>query len=397
MSVGTLPSPVAFSGGGSGEQKKPYRWICGPLFDGLFFVFPIAISVLYVGLFMYFQKSATISAVLNAVLLMLGFFHIFGTFFFYFDRQNLEHYRQHYKAYFVGPTLVFFGGVGLVMLDWYLSSISKGPNLNLSFAVAYIWVNYHMTRQNVGFVSFYRHKWGITDPREKWVDNTLIYMNALLLYTMGWYYGAGDGFFPQLKQPGVAYGMGVVFLLLIAALVIATGARYRTLLATGYKSWPHLAMIFTSLAFPLPLFFTVFDPEPNFLMFSYFQFGLVAHYAQYIAIICLVHFHKYPSMLPSAHGGGGNGARPGELIFGRLPFNGLWLLVILGVVFSVGLWGFLKIGDVTVGSVPVVGKIAQGVVLATGFVHYYLDAYFWAFRDEYNRKALLPYIKPIAS
>jgi len=394
MSAAPLSSITAQSPFQGAERPAPVKWIGGAAFDAMFFVFPTIFSVLYVGAFLVFGGNGMVHSALNAFLLCFAVFHTCGTFFFYFDRQNLAHYRRHYKIYFIGPAVVFLGGMGISITEYFAYMNPAVPRFDFTLAIAFIWVSYHVTRQNIGFAGFYRHKFGLFDHRERDIDNHAIYANALLLYSMGWVFSDYPMFLSPVRELGFWHWLLIPLVAYwVWAMVHMVVARARSLWASKFASWPHAAMVFTSLTFPLPLFFTVFSPEPNFLMFSHAQFGLVAHYTQYIAIVMLVHFHKYPAMMPSAHGGGEAPAGRAELIFGRLPFNGIWALFAFSLLFTGGLVGFFYFSAST-GHQSLIA-IATGMVIGSGFVHFYLDAYMWAMREDFNRKALLPYLKPL--
>lgn len=401
MSLSTVPSvsaePVAEAAAAPAARPPRSRWIAGPLFDGLFFLFPTVSAVLFIGCYMLWRDTPGAIALLNGLLLSLGIAHYWGTWFFFFDRENLLHYRQRPVVYFVVPVFLMILAVGGTLLEANLKDRGL-PWFGFVNALAYIWVNFHLTRQNVGFVSFYRNKAGLNTPSERTTDNWLLYSNALLLYFLGWYFAAGGKgiFLHQLRSYECFYVGAALLLFFLYWAVRATVARVRSLIATGGRSWPHAAMIVCSLMFPLPLFFATYDPQPVHLMFSNLSFGLFAHYLQYLALVCLICWNKYPAGLPAADGHNGESAagapRPRLLLFDRLPVNGFWVVVLfmafLTAAIALPFYHFIESPN------PVVVQIAGSVILGFGLIHFWHDGFIWRMSDDYNRRTLLGYIRP---
>lgn len=412
MSVAALPDLPPIQAPAAAPPKAPGRWIAGPVYDAAFFLFPTLFAALFVAAYLPFQTNTSVIAFLNATILTFGLAHAFGTWFFFFDRENLAHYyRNQFFGFFVMPVLIFAAVIGL----WYLELHWRNTGtkiigdytwLGIVNTVAYVWVHYHLTRQNVGFVGIYRHRHGITDPAQKDVDNRAIYLTALFLYMAGWYYANGPVFMEILRAPWVGlvaeytrpghepvHGPGLMaFIAFFALLALARCLwhRLRDLVATRGRSWPHLAMIATSLLFPMPMLFAITEPEPVWLMFGNTSFGLFAHYVQYVALLLLIAWNKYPPAVASA-------MENKEVHVSRLHFfgnrvNGMYLMVGFIVVFALLLYG-LNIG-LRQSGVQALMPLASAILIGFGMIHYWHDGLIWAFKDEFNRRSILPYLRP---
>ena len=369
------------------------RWIAGPLFDGLFFLFPTISAFLFIACYMLWRETPSVIALLNGLLLSLGIAHYWGTWFFFLDRDNFQHYLKRPVVYFEVPVYLMVFAVGGVLLESQLHDLFGLPWFGFVNALAYIWVNFHLTRQNVGFVSFYRNKAGLNTPEERATDNWLLYSNALLLYFLGWYYAQGGIFLDQIRSYKIFHVVTVLLIFFAYWAIRGIVARVRSLFATGGKSWPHVAMIVCSLMFPLPLFFATYDPQPVHLMFSNLSYGLFAHYLQYLALVCLICWNKYPGGLPSPDSDHGAAApsQP-QLLFGKRKVNGFWVvvafMVTMTILIAVPFYHFVASPN------RLVSQIAGSLILGFGLIHFWHDGFVWRMSDEYNRKSLLSYIGP---
>lgn len=393
MSAGTLPSPVAVADPPSKPQKLRSPWIGGPLFDSFFFLFPVLFSIGYIWVYMANQSNLVVVSALNTAILALGVFHGCGTLCFYLDKDNFAVYSKQKFRFFVAPVLIWVATAAISVAEWVFWTSKGRPTLFLVPLAVFIWGSYHVTRQNVGFVAFYRSKCGVYDDKQRRVDNGLIYSNALLMYWLGLCFMFSPWYMPPMmltvmKLLAIPMGIG-----LVVSLLVFLHRRWNAPAGCARLSWQHSAMMAIALVFPAPLFFTVFSNPPTFLMFSHSQFGLMAHYVQYIALVGLLHFHKYPSMLPSPEGHDGQPAQSGQWLFGRLPINGVWVALIFCSIITIIFVVLLQASQHS--SIPLLFQIANGLLLGFALVHYFLDAYMWRMRDEHTRKGVLPYLKPL--
>jgi len=379
----------------SQSSAEPNRWIAGRTFDLVFFIFSYAWSLLVLIPFAFLHHDRLAGALLFGVVWGINTAHTVMTFFFFFDRQIWDFYSKRIVATFLFPLAQIALVFGLMLNE------TTRPYITL-FAVVY--TAYHWMRQSVGLVSFYRVKWGMRSPADKAIDNAPVYAAVGFLTAVQCFFPADyRRLFPEFI---FEYWIDWAILAAVAVWFLYTFARMAAkrlafLRETGGKSWPYLTMIASAILGPLPLAWPLFIDAPTEVMFfAVISFAQLAHGIQYTAIVALFNTNKFK-------------ARPRterteladqvevvpELITGRLSFAGVWLFA----AFTLGITGLLALffygsqfslftKEATVNTA--LFTLANATIMSIAFLHYWYDSMFWAMKEEFNRKTILPYIRP---
>ncbi|MCC6545792.1 hypothetical protein IT570_01390 [Candidatus Sumerlaeota bacterium] len=361
--------------------------MAAPFYDILFFIFPTLLSGLFVSMYIILGPKG--HAVLNAGVILLSLIHVMGTWMFFLNKEHFSYYMKQPVKFLVVPIFFLVGSIALGCLEYI-----KGWQTGIVALVSYAWTHYHLTKQNVGFVGFYRTKMGIKDPAFRGQDVRLIYSYALTAYGYGWYtdpYALGAG----LRGVVSDYIFGGFACWFVYELIKYTQSRISLIRQYGLGSWRYFAMMLTTLSFPLPMLFLMVNPRPMFVVWGVLTFGLVAHYVQYIAVVALVHWHKDRSSYPSPEG-----FDPSQVPTGfslkKSGLKGLLGMITLGVATYALYQFFLYLGGTSKQLEIFQAGIGPGILTGLGFIHVWHDSMIWQPRDEFNRKNTLRFVRPFA-
>ena len=290
---------------------------------------------------------------------ILALAHYCSTFAFFAWDENRIHYRTHWLPFFAGPMVICLA---------YLLLIATEAFRTISFLL-FFWNAYHVSRQSCGLLSIYRHRAGVADPRQKDVANGAIVSTSLWLAL--WNIATHPSVLPLLtavspRLPGLLrLALGVV-----AAVTLARLARalWRRAGGGGLRA-PELAFVATSLLLFTPYLWLPTSGGATYAM-------LLPHYVQYLGLLWLVHRRKFRSPEGS----------PAQRALQLLSAHTVTLVGVLATV------------SVTFVAVRLLLVHAghpstfEAFYLLLAFVHFYLDALFWAFRDPHVRRMLAPYL-----
>lgn len=362
-----------------------YRWVAHPVYDTLFFIFPTLFAAIFVSFQFAFAHNDRIYNAMMAFVLTFGMAHAGGTPFFFLDSLNMQNYLRRGFWFFVMP--FFIVGLASVLaynhLVWHVLVITNGFQF------------YHLTRQNVGMIGFYRNKQGLNTPELRSIDNRFIYSTALFFYLFAWVNWPSQLPFRsalpylQLAMPAILLWMGYEMFRTLRTHLLGTWRQ------RGAAAWPYFGMIVSSASFPVvTAVLTLLIPKPLNLteamagkwLWASLSYALVAHYIQYISLLILLNLHKYPAgQKPAAP----DGFEP-QPMFKSWRLNGAVLLVGFMLIY-VGLNQALAYGAE--------GKswhwLAAGILTGLTWCHFYWDGLIWAMKHEFNRKTILPYLKPL--
>jgi hypothetical protein len=329
-------------------------WIESPGFDTTFFVLgpvltlPLALGALYV------HNAFALAG------LVLAFAHYVSSFTFYFWDENRPHHRRRWVSFYAGPLLV----AGTL---WLL--VAYRVPLVIQVAL-FFWNAVHVSRQSCGVLSLYRHRAGVSDPRQKQVANGAIL--AANLWFCLWNIETHAEVQPLLaalspRLPQLVWALcGALAVGALARAVLAFRARA----AQGRPApLPELALFVASLALFHPYLWIRDSGRATFAM-------LLPHYVQYLALVWLLQRRKLRGEQGSA----------AQQALRRLSQGNAALVVALA---AVGL-GFFAIKEL----LAVAGQAAlfDSLFLLLAFVHFYVDGLFWAFRDPHVRRSIGPYL-----
>jgi hypothetical protein len=236
--------------------------------------------------------------------------------------------------------------------------------------VLFFWNAVHVGRQSCGILSIYRHRAGISDPRQKEVQNAAIL--ASNLWFCLWNIQTHQEVEPVLTA--ISARLPLVLWLVAGALAVAAVGRavltFQRRAAAGKPAGlPEIGLFVASLALFHPFLWIPDSGRATFAM-------LLPHYVQYLALIWLVHRRKFREAVGSR----------AQVYLHRLSANNLALVLALA---AAGL-GFFAAKEL----LTRVGHLAlfESAYLLLAFVHFYVDGLYWAFRDPHVRRSLGPYL-----
>jgi len=336
-------------GGGGLDRPAPASssWIESPAFDLTFFILsPLA------GLLLLLATLAGMSTLLAvAAAALLGGPHYLATYSFYFWDDTAAYQRQRWFAYFVIPLLIL-AAVGLVA--WFRLPV-------IIIVVVYFWNAYHVSRQSCGILSLYRHKAGVSDPRQKSITNAAIICTnfAMAVSNLDWY-PALHSFLSEIspRLPSRLWqGAAIAAVVTLARLAVTMVRRCRQGPAITTSE---MAFLGTSLLLFHPYLWV---RDSNLATLGM----LLGHFIQYLGIVWLLHARKFAA---------GTGSRRQRYL------SRLWLdpwILAPSILAGGGLFLILQIN-------------IMAVTIALVLLHFYLDALFWAFKRPEVRRAITPYL-----
>jgi len=340
---------------GTAAMAPKQKWIESPLYDSLFFIAAPLIGGLYLLTSLRFPHLRIIPGIFFTV----GLAHYLSTFTFYLGDDNRAHYRSHLGAFLAGP-IALLVAAGLLRF---------GPLLPVLLTIIYLWNVWHISLQNCGILSVYRHLSGAPRDEKK-------FANSLILAVAFAFVAADIKGFQPLQQMLSRISPEMPLILFVIAIAIAAVAAGAYIVRIIHRS---------RIGMP------VRGPEAIFLGSSIILFHpfawqtnaenatigvLFGHFIQYLALVWLLHRRKYAP-------GTGSSLQNALAFFSRN-------VVVLGAVMVTLAFGFFMLGKVMqrYGVYGVWAWLFNSLVL----MHFYLDGWIWAFKRPYVRESLGPYL-----
>lgn len=341
-----------------------YPWLFNRRTDlALFFlpIFPAAALALLSG-----QLGVSQSLFWSAILAQgfgLGPFHLGLTWSHYLDKDNLKHYSndENRSWSLLAPMLV----IPLTVLCYVWQT-------KLAICIYVLWTIQHLVQQNLGVLLLYKN----SGPDEAFVDRSTtarsLHASAALFAFI---------FLRNYVPPGTPLShliSGII--MLTAAESLWFSGKYLLELRQQAKSGrqinvPGLAFWLLSMVFFAP--FALFRSNFAQALLS----SLVLHWFQYIGLNYKLVKAKYSCDAVNAR----------RLLspFGATSCFLFPGLALLGLIAAVDL-------IISTGSLKTQWQLDALTGLSTGiaFTHYLQDAFIWRLRNEFNRRSLLPYLKP---
>jgi hypothetical protein len=338
-----------------GTAASPSKaWIESPAYDLTFFIMAPLLTLPILGAEMLIWRPFAIAGFL------LAFAHYLSTGAFLLWDDNRPQFRRRWVAFAVGP---------LALVSVYFGIVAFGVPLVIPFVLLF-WNTYHVARQSCGLASIYRHRAGVTDLAQKRVTNTAI-ISSNLWFTL-WNVESNPEVIAILSAPGplvpgVVWAVtGAVALVALARLGVALWRRTE---AGQAPTLPEAAALVTGLALFHPYLWLATSGGATYAM-------LLPHYVQYLGLVWLLHRRRFPE--PS-------GSLP-QRILQRVSAHPLrvatFLLALSGSVYVV------KVVAVRAGG----AQHFETFYLLVAFLHFYLDALIWAFKDPHVRRTMAPYL-----
>ncbi len=331
-------------------------WIQSPRFDLTFFI----LSPL-LGLAVLLAAPGGPSLLALTIGVTFGIPHYLATFTFFCWDENRAYHKLRWLAFFGGPVLIVLtvGALARFRVPYILQ------------VVIFAWNTWHVSLQNCGISSIYRHRAGARDPQLKEIANSAIISTsaALAFWNIPWYPTLNN--FLTLLSPALPQAIHLGFAALAAVCLVRLGrslwARFRT---DSPPSGPELCFLATSLVLFHP-YLWIRDANRATLGM------LLGHFVQYLGIVWLVHHRKFTAPAGSL----------AQRALASLSAN-LGLLVTVCLVIA----GVALALQLATASNPFLANLHEVSILTLSLIHFYLDGLFWAFRDPQVRRSLGPYL-----
>jgi hypothetical protein len=329
-------------------------WIQSPAFDlGFLVLSPVVVLPIILIEVAGFSGIAILG-------FALAFAHYFSTLPFYFWDDNRAYLRTRWLAFFAGPLILAAVYFGMLQLSYFW----------LISVLVITWNTYHVARQSCGILSIYRHRAGVSDPRQKEV------VNSTILAANVWFVLWNIQSHPDVNPLLTAVSPQLPLMLWTAAGVATFAfagrlgvALWRRAASGTPPGLGELTFLGTSIALFHPYLWLPDSGGATYAM-------LLGHYVQYLGIVWLLHRRKFPKP---------EGSRP-QVLLQRLSAN-IPLLATVLLTITLSLWG-IKWVATHAGH----ARAFESFYLLVAFLHFYLDALFWAFRNPHVRRSLGPYL-----
>jgi len=355
-----------------------FPWMASRSFDLLWYFAPIVVALGASYLIQNVQGFATgllFLFVVNAF--GIGPAHQGPTWFFYFDKKNREYWsadKKRFLLYYVAPALVFIASVALAV-----------TLPGLGFVLTTLWGIQHFVQQNFGMTLLYHNKNNNEAMparnlllRSLWTPT--IFFVAMFYYKIFTVPGASTASAASHSAAAVAsqappmapWAIGVFGFL--GALALFDVVRYlldmRKQVATGARvNVPAFMFWLVGVLYYIPFIF------PGQTIDTVYLIPGTMHWFQYIGLNVILAKQKYK----------------GEERKSDIPCGALVLLAVLCIgstVFFLFYRGVQQ--DFAIDST--IFKALMGVYFGLSNVHYFQDAFFWRFREKFQRESIMPYL-----
>ncbi len=337
-------------------------WLSSARNDLTLFFLP---AVLALGLSTLFRTNIVANSPILLLLLLQGFgfgpFHQGLTWFHYFDRNTLAHYTstKNIRWAVMAPAAIV---VVSTICFWYSPTFF--------FFVYVIWTIQHIAKQNIGILLLYHN----SDLSEAVVEREVevgSIQTAAAMFSFLFLNGL-------IKQDGfVALSVHVVIAATAIELIyfLVRYTRSQVLQIRNGKSLNAPALAFWALS-----------------LFAFAPFGFAKDYGQGLFVALVMHWFQYVGLNGMLVGRKYWGTNNTQALIGHRPIVLFIALGALYVALMMPVQIMMQAGiDPNAWQLRIVAGLVNGFTLA----HYFLDAFIWRFREQFNRQSLLAYLKPV--
>lgn len=345
-----------------GNVRVAYPWMFGRNFDLLFFFAPVLLGI---GAYALSQSSYVSGSFFWTVLVLNAFgagpFHWGPTWFAYFDKNNRAHYMSDKRLktiFFAGPPLIMaFCVAGMFLAPWLVLLITSA------------WAIQHLVQQNVGILLLY-HNHGkgeaiVPRPlemRSQWAP--AIFFSILFVQRILFKGGSNAIVTAMIALVGIWALVSVTLYVRELAQQIRNGAALNV---------PALIFWAISVSSLIPFAFLGKGFDDAYII------PVTIHWFQYIGLNYILIKYKYDRAENQAQ----------NLVVSS-PKALFFSVCTIALMIGLGLVLWKQSGQLAHQSAAF--NVVAGVVFGLANIHYYLDAFLWRFREEYQRKTVLPYL-----
>ncbi len=340
------------------SDKFCFPWMASREFDLLWFFAPLLLAIAA-------SICLQLPSVVTPSLLFLFIVNAFGigpahqgpTWFFYFDKKNNQYWtqdRSRVALYYLAPLAVgIFTLILAVAAPW------------LCLTITTLWGVQHFVQQNLGIVLLYHNK----NANEVLPNRDLL---SRSLWTPSIFFVSV--FFYRQLFAGVASYWALAAFVALALLALYDIARYLNNILkqvnTGASiNVPALVFWVTSVLYFVPFVFPGQRVETAFLIPG------TMHWCQYIGLNIILIRYKYQDQ---------------DRKF-DIPMNAQVLMTIL-CLGSLGIYLLTHAVRLDFSPGSFYFKLLLGCSIAMSNIHYFQDAFFWRFREQFQRDSIMPYL-----
>jgi len=357
-------------------QLFVYPWMASRNFDLFWFFGPILVALAASVLIQKFPAMGT--GILFLLLINafgVGPAHQGPTWFFYFDKKNREHWTADNKRlffYFAAPLLVF---IASIVLSVYTPAIG--------FLITTAWSVQHFVQQNFGVTLLYHNK----NNNEALPDRNLLLRSLwspavffTAMFFLSYFNNPSTiaattgGLMPPLPAPKPLETWMVGMLIGLGGLALYDVGRYaldmRRQVAQGARINVPALMFWVASA----LYFVPFV-IPGQRIETLWLIPGTMHWFQYIGLNVILVKEKYKDPERRAD----------------LPCGAMALMVVLCIATAL----FFTINRAYALNFSMDSeqyRFFLGIYFGLANVHYYQDAFFWRFREKFQRESIMPYL-----
>lgn len=322
-------------------------------FDLAFFVLPPLATIAFLLAQRLLPDQASVG-LWWLVWVVLAQSHFGATLLFFLDRSHRAHYRNRPLVYFVVPALLIVGYLLASTTTWHGTLVGLVP-------IASFW---HGNRQSFGVCGLYRGLARGFSNRTRRLELAAVFCGNACFTALGvrhfGMFGVSSSDLPPWLIPLWWSALSASVVVLALAL---SGAR-RECASAGLSAWPRLVALSAAWAMYLPYVFAANRSDA-------FVASLIPHYLQYHGLLFLIHKRKLDL--------GALAAAPTIARMVKKPIS-----------YASATVGFGVASGIVVFLAPDVGlSLVAGINMA----HFWLDGFFWRFRDPHVRDHTLRYLR----
>jgi len=330
-------------------------WIQSAWFDITFFILaPLLTLPIVVALYVPLPWLAIGGG------LTLAFAHYFSTGAFFLWDDNHAYQRSRWFAFYAGPVILAAVYTALIVF--------RVPYV-IQF-VLFFWNTFHVSRQNCGLLSIYRHKAGILDREQRDATNNAVI--AVSMFLCMWNISTHKEVNALYQR--ISPHTGTIIFVAAGAVALFCLARFgKAMIARVQSGTPipfsELLFLATSLGFFFPFLIIGSSELATYAM-------LLPHYVQYMGLVWLLHRRRFRVVDGSA----------GQRALTHVS-RSLGLLV--PVLLAIGVC-FYAMSQFSIATGT--HRYFENLYLLIALEHFYLDGLIWSFKQPHVRQTIGPYL-----
>jgi hypothetical protein len=340
---------------GRARLAYSFAWLFGWQSDLLCFVAPVVFGAIMIYCPMrVFLLAAFCLFVVAELFPLVGTVHGAATWYHYTDKKNREYYfgtPKRLLLFLFAPM-----AISLLCAAAYVMHLKYAV-----FCIYMVWTVQHLTQQNVGILLLYHNPAEATVPRV--AEARSLQIPAILFGALFIAHQTVDG--PMFR--------GLALICILACLCISfhyLWQLYQKARDGAPTNIPALIFWLISVWFFLPVVFA------GDKFYQAMLLPLFIHWCQYVGLNCVLVARKYQT------------EKRRKAILTRPVCAFILFCGVLAALFFYSIYLSYALDK------EIWRDWMAGLVMGGSLVHYFLDAFIWRFREEFQRQTILPFLKP---